>query len=48
MLKKAKSAVSIVLSIMMVISCFAFADFSVAAEEYRTVYFNNNVGWDEV
>lgn len=48
MLKKAKSAVSIVLSIMMVISCFAFTDFSVAAEEYKTVYFNNGEGWDEV
>lgn len=48
MLKKAKSAVSIVLAVMMVISCFAFADFSVSAEEYKTVYFNNNEGWDEV
>lgn len=48
MLKKAKSAVSIVLSVMMIISCLAFADFSVSAEEYKTVYFNNNVGWDEV
>ncbi|MGN1433308.1 MAG: CotH kinase family protein [Ruminococcus sp.] len=48
MLKKAKSAVSIVLSVMMIISCFAFADFSVSAEEYKTVYFNNNEGWEEV
>lgn len=48
MLKKTKSTVSIVLSIMMVISCFAFADFSVSAEEYKTVYFNNSEGWDEV
>ena len=48
MLKKAKSAVSIVLAVMMVISCFAFADLSVSAEEYKTVYFNNNEGWDEV
>ena len=48
MLKKAKSAVSIVLSVLMAISCFAFADFTVSAEEYKTVYFNNNVGWNEV
>lgn len=48
MLKKAKSTVSVILTVMMIVSCFAFADFSASAQESRTVYFKNNVGWEEV
>ncbi len=48
MLKKAKSTISIILSIMMIVSCFTIADFSAFAKSYKTVYFNNTVNWDEV
>lgn len=48
MFKKAKSTISIILSIMMIVSCFTIADFSAFAKSYKTVYFNNTVNWDEV
>lgn len=46
--KRIKSTVSIIISLVMIISCFCFADFSAYAQEYKTVYFNNSVGWNEV
>lgn len=48
MLRKAKSTVSVILAVMMIVTCFAFAEFSASAQESRTVYFKNNVDWEKV
>lgn len=48
MFKKAKASISIILSLMMIVSCFSIAKFSASAKNYKTVYFNNTVNWNEV
>ncbi len=48
MIRKMKSAMSVILAVMIFITCFAFSDFSVYAESGNTVYVNNNIGWQEL
>ena len=50
-MKKIKSIISIVLVLMLAVSCLASAEitsFATEAEATETVYFNNSLGWDTV
>lgn len=48
MLKKAKSTICVILSILMLMSCFSLAELSAFAASSKTVYFSNTMNWDEV